>query len=116
MLDWLTFSRCLGGSFSSRTGGRPTLEGAGDAEGDAEGDAVGAAVGAGELSAWPSVSLCAKICASSFHCPPSFTSFQTIRKRGMPVLSMKETSTVAVAVVPETSSAVREWIVDLCIS
>jgi hypothetical protein len=36
-------------------------------------------------------------------------------KRGVPVLSTKETSTVAVAVVPRTSSTVREWILELCI-
>jgi hypothetical protein len=37
-------------------------------------------------------------------------------KRGVPVLSTKETSTVAVAVVPKTSSTCKEWMVELCIS
>src|SRR5215217_6929713 len=111
MLDWLTFTRCLKGSLSSRTGETSALEGAREAEGDA----VGVAAGVEELSGWPSVSSCADICASSFQCP-FFTRLQTIRKRGMPVLSTKETSTVAVAVVPETSSIVRKWIVEPCIS
>ena len=35
---------------------------------------------------------------------------------GVPVLSTKETSTVAVAVIPDTSSTVKEWIVELRIS
>src|SRR5215208_945908 len=112
MPGWLPFTRWLGGSFSSRTGG--TL--APEAEGEAEGDAEGVAVGAGELSGWECTTLCAEICSSSFHCPSSFKRLHTITKRGVPVLSTKETSTVAVAVVPKTSSTVREWMVELCIS
>ena len=38
-----------------------------------------------------------------------------MRKRGVPVLSTKETSTVAVAVVPRTSSTCKEWMVEPCI-
>jgi hypothetical protein len=70
------------------------------------GVAVGVAVAVGEADS--SDSLCAEICSSSFHCPPSFTRPQRMRKRGMPVLSTKETSAVAVAVVPNASSTVSE--------
>src|SRR5215204_1440543 len=108
----LPFTRWLGGSFSSRTGGTLAPEGVGEAEGDAE----GVAVGAGEVSGWGSVTLCDEICSSSFHCPSSFKRLQTMRKRGLPVLSTNETSTVAVAVVPKTSSTCKEWMVELCIS
>src|SRR5215216_1799980 len=108
MPSWLPFTRWVGGSFPSLTGGAPAPEGVGEAESDA----VGVAVGVGELSGWGSISLCADICASSFHCPLSFTRLQTMRKRGVPVLSTKETSTVAVAVLPNTSSTVREWMME----
>ena len=37
-------------------------------------------------------------------------------KRGVPVLSTKETSTVAVAVVPKTSSTCKVQVVELWIS
>ena len=46
MPDRLPFAERLGGSFSSRTGGTPAPEDAGEAEGDV----VGVAVGVGELS------------------------------------------------------------------
>src|ERR671910_3611792 len=108
MPDWLPFASWLGGSFSVRTGGTP----ASDGEGEAEGDAEGVAVGAGELSGWDPVTFCDEICLSSFHRPPSFKRLHTMTKRGVPVLSTKETSTVAVAVVPKTSSTVREWMVE----
>ena len=76
--------------------------------------AVGLEIGAGELSGWDYVPRCAENCSSSFHCPPSFTRPQTMTNLGVPVLSTKETSTVAV--VPDTSSTVKEWIVELRIS
>src|SRR5918998_1013062 len=104
MPDWMPFTRWLGNAFSSRTGDTPAPEGVGEAEGDA----VGVAVGVGELSGWGSVSLCAENCSSSFHRPSSLRRPQTMTNLGVPVLSTKETSTVAVAVVPETSSTVRE--------
>jgi hypothetical protein len=104
--------RVARGSFASRMGGTPASEGAGEAEGDA----VGLAIGAGELSGWDSVPRCAENCSSSFHCPPSFTRPHTMTNLGVPVLSTKETSTVAVAVMPDTSSTVKEWIVELRIS
>src|ERR687893_3014178 len=115
MPGWLPFTRWLGGSFSSRTGGTLAPEAEGEAEREAEGDAVGVAVGAGELSGWGSVTVCDEICSSSFHCPPSFKRLHTMTKRGVPVLSTNETSTVAVAVVPKTSSTCKEWMVELCI-
>src|SRR5215208_3606645 len=116
MPGWLPFASWFGGSFSSRTGGTLAPEGVGEAEGEAEGDAEEVAVGAGELSGWDAITLCDEICLSSFHCPPSFKRLHTMTKRGVPVLSTNETSTVAVAVVPKTSSTVREWMVELCIS
>ena len=112
MPGWLPFTRWLGGSFSSRAGGTLAPEGVGEAEGDAE----GMAVGAGELSGWGSVTLCDEICSSSFHAPSSYTRPHRMMNLGVPLLSTKETSTVAVAVVPNTSSTVREWMVELCIS
>src|SRR5918995_4358923 len=111
MPGWLPFTRWLGGSFSSRTGSTPAPEGVGEAEADA----VGVTVGAGALSGWGSVTLCAEICSSSFHCSPAFKRLHTMTKCGVPVLSTKETSTVAVAVVPKTSSTCKEWTVELCI-
>jgi hypothetical protein len=108
--NWLPFARWLGGSFSSLTGSTPAPEGVGEAEGDAVGATV---VGAGELPGWSCVSLCAEICSSSFHAPSSFTRLHTMTKRGVPVLSTKETSTVAVAVVPKTSPTCNEWMVEL---
>src|SRR5215211_7135620 len=101
---WLPSDSWLGGSFSARPCGMPASEGVGEAEGDA----VGATVGVDEISGWGSVTLCAEIWLSSFHHPSSFTRLQTMTKRGVPVLSTKETSTVAVAVVPNTWSTVRE--------
>ena len=100
------------GSFASRVGGTPAPEGAVEAEGDP----VGLAIGAGGLSGWDSIPRCAENCSSSFHCPPSFTRPQTMTNLGVPVLSTKETSTVAVAVIPDTSSTLTEWIVELRIS
>src|ERR671911_1443358 len=109
MSEWLSFASWLGGSFSSRTGSTSAPEGVGEAEGEAEGDAVGTAVvGAGELPDWGCVALCAEICWSSFHRPPSFKRPHTMTKRGMPVLSTKETSTVAVADVPPTPASRKE--------
>src|SRR5215211_345074 len=84
--------------------------------GEAEGDAVGAAVGADELSGCGSVIRCAEIWLSSFQAPPSFMRLQTMTNRGVPVLSTKETSTVAVAVLPSTSSTCKEWMVEPFIS
>src|ERR671916_513910 len=112
MPHWLPFASWPGGSFSVRTCGMSASEGVGEAEGDA----VEVAVGVGELSGWGFISFCAESWLSSFHRPPSFTRFQTITNLGVPVLSTKETSTVAVAVVPITCSTVREWILELCIS
>src|SRR5918994_7819498 len=108
MPDWLPFASWLGGSFSVRRGGMPSSEGVGEAEGDA----VGATVGADEISGCGSVTLCAESWLSSFHRLPSCTRPQTMTKRGVPVLSTKETSTVAVAMVADTSSTVREWMVE----
>ena len=71
-------------------------------------DCPGAAV-------YPSSMRWAETWESSFHSPPSFTRFQTIKKRGVPVLSAKLTSTVAVAVVPSTSFTSTELMVELCI-
>src|ERR687897_3071799 len=111
MSEWLSFASWLGGSFSSRTGSTPAPEGVGEAEGEAEGDAVGmTVVGAGELPDWGCVALCAEICSSSFHRPPSFKRPHTMTKRGMPVLSTKETSTVAVSDVPRNTSNLKEWV------
>src|ERR671911_787889 len=116
MSEWLSFASWLGGSFSSRTGSTSAPEGVGEAEGEAEGDAVGmTVVGAGELPDWGCVTLCAEICSSSFHAPSSFTRLHTMTKRGVPVLSTKETSTVAVAVVPKTSPTCKEGMVELFI-
>src|SRR5215212_8751153 len=117
MPERLPFAGWLGGSFSVRMGSTPAPEGVGEAEGEAEGDAVGmTVVGAGELPDWGCVALCAEICSSSLHAPSSFTRLHTMTKRGVPVLSTKETSTVAVAVVPRTSPTCKEWMVELCIS
>src|SRR5215208_4675458 len=112
MPDWLPFASWLGGSLPVRTGGMLASEGVGEAEWGA----VGATVGADEISGCGSVILCAESWLSSFHRPPSCTRLQTMTKRGVPVLSTNETSTVAVADVPRTSSTVREWMVELCIS
>src|ERR687894_3328216 len=117
MPDMLPFAGWLGCSFSVRTRGMPASEGVGEGVGEAEGEAVAMrVVGADEISGCGSVTLCAESWLSSLHCPPSCTRFHTMTKRGVPVLSTKETSTVAVAVVPGTSSTVREWMVELCIS
>src|ERR687890_218509 len=112
MPDWLPFANWLGDSFSVRTGGMPASEGVGEAEGSA----VETTVGADAISGCGSVTLCAESWLSSFHRPPSCTRLHTMTKRGVPVLSTNETSTVAVADVPRTSSTVREWMVELCIS
>jgi hypothetical protein len=112
MPDWLAFSRWLGSGCPLRSEAHYHPEGIGEAEGAA----VGVAVGAGELAGWDSVTVCDEICSSSFHCPPSFKRLHTMTKRGVPVLSTKETSTVAVAVVPKTPSTCKEWMVELCIS
>src|SRR5918994_4789434 len=98
MPDWLPFASWLVGSFTVRTCCLPASEGVGEAEGEA----VEVAVGVGELFGWGSISLCAESWLSSFHCPPSFTRLQTMTNLGVPVLSTKETSTVAGAPRPRT--------------
>src|SRR5918997_759071 len=103
MPDWLPFTGWLRGQSSSLIGGTLSPEGAEEVEGDVVGEAE------------ESVFDCDEICSSSFHSPPSLTRPQTMTKRGVPVLSTKETSTVAVAVVPRTSSTRKEWMVELCI-
>ena len=85
-----------------------------ESAGEVEGEAVGVAVGVAELSSCGSVTLCAENCWSSFQAPPSFTKPQTMTNLGVPVLSTKETSTVAV--VPRASTTSNEWIVEFCIS
>src|SRR4028119_1136727 len=112
MPDLLTLVGWLGCSFSVRTRGMPASEGVREGVGEAEGDAVGATVGADEISGCGSVTLCAESWLSSFHCPPSLRRLQMMPNRGVPVWATKETSTVAVAVVPITWSTVREWMVE----
>src|ERR671912_374371 len=117
MSEWLSFTGGSGIGFLRFSRACYQPEGAPEGVGEAEGDAVGmTVVGAGELPDWGCVALCAEICSSSFHAPSSFTRLHTMTKRGVPVLSTKETSTVAVAVVPKTSPTCKEWMVELCIS
>src|SRR5918994_4408838 len=111
MSEWLSFTGGSGLGFLRFSRACYQPEGAGKAEGEAEGDAVGmTVVGAGELPDWGCVALCAEICSSSFHAPSSFTRLHTMTKRGVPVLSTKETSTVAVSDVPRNTSNLKEWV------